>query len=107
MALSARRLRCLAGLFSARVPELRLDSVLDPRDPRGKRWPIAPLLISMLFGLVAGCNSLAQTEKFSDSLSKPIRCKFKLRRRTPDTTFSSFAIFRSQCMKKSLSWCGV
>lgn len=86
MALSGRLLRRTAGALSARLPELRLDSLPDPRDPRGQRWPLRSLVLAALFGLLCGKKSLAETEDLTDELPHPVRRKFGLRRRVPDTT---------------------
>ncbi len=50
----------MAGVLNARLPELALHQVIDPRSPRGRRWrSIGPHLRSMLVAMVTGATSLA------------------------------------------------
>ena len=75
----------MAGLLRARLPELDLDSVPDPRAREG-RWSLAQILRAALVGLMAGCRSLAETEELSESLSPAARRLVGLPRRLADTT---------------------
>lgn len=86
MALSGRPRRRLLGALSARLPELRLDLLPDPRKPRGKRWSLSSLLTASLLALLSGKKSLRETEELTEDLPLPIRRKFGIRRRVPDTT---------------------
>ena len=86
MALALRMIRRVVGLLFSRLPELQLHTVVEPRDKRGRRWPLDTLLTSLFFGLVSGCKSLLQTEQLSATISGLFRKRFKLFRRTPDTT---------------------
>jgi hypothetical protein len=80
-----RRVRRVAGLLRARLPELGLEGVPDARAREG-RWPLAQILRAALLGLMAGCRSLAETEELSESLSPAARRMVGLQRRLPDTT---------------------
>jgi hypothetical protein len=60
--------------------------VTDHRDPRGKRWKLHALLWASLLGMLTGQKSLADVERLTCDLSKPIRHRFGIRRRIPDTT---------------------
>jgi predicted transposase YbfD/YdcC len=76
----------MIGALKARLPELRLDEVEDPRDRRGKRWKIESLLTAPLVAILAGMRSLAETEALTRDLSPAARRALKLPRRVPDTT---------------------
>jgi len=83
--MEGRRLRRMAGLLRARLPELRLDGVVDPRAREG-RWAMGQILKATLIGLMAGCKNLWETEELTESLAPAMRRKLGLRRRVPDTT---------------------
>ena len=76
----------MVGMLKARLPEAQLGGVEDPRDARGKRWPLAALLTAVVTGLAVGCKSLAQTEALTAEMSPVVRRRLGLRRRIPDTT---------------------
>ena len=80
-----RRVRRVAGLLRARLPELDLEGVLDPRAREG-RWSLAQILRTTLLGLMAGCRSLAEAEALSDTLAPAMRRRLGLPRRLADTT---------------------
>jgi hypothetical protein len=80
-----RRVRRMAGLLRARLPELDLEEVPDPRAFEG-RWTLAQILRATLLGLMAGCRSLWESEQLTDSLSAPMRKMLGLPRRLADTT---------------------
>ncbi len=80
-----RRVRRLAGLLRARLPELDLERVPDPRAREG-RWSLAQILRTTLLGLLAGCRSLAEAEALSDTLAPVMRRRLGLPRRLADTT---------------------
>jgi len=86
MARDSRLNRRIAGLFASRLPELRLGEVPDPRDPRGKRWPLASFLTAVVVGIAAGCKSLQEAEELTDELSPAIAGRLGLYKRVPDTT---------------------
>lgn len=75
----------MAGLLKARLPELGLDEVPDPRAREG-RWSLAQILRAALLGLMAGCRSLAETEGLTAELATPLRRRLGLPRRLADTT---------------------
>jgi hypothetical protein len=78
-------MRRVAGLLQARLPELDLEGVPDPRAREG-RWSLAQILRATLLGLMAGCHSLAETEALTDTLASPMRRRLGLPRRLSDTT---------------------
>ena len=80
-----RRVRRMAGLLRARIPELDLEAVPDPRAREG-RWSLAQILRATLVGLLAGCRSLWETEQLTEALSPAARRLVGLPRRLADTT---------------------
>ena len=87
--MDGRMNRRMVGLLAARVPELHLERVPDPRRAHGRKWTLRSLLGAMLVGLVAGCRSLAVAESLTDEMSSAARRALGLRRRAPDTTMRS------------------
>jgi hypothetical protein len=75
----------MVGLLRARLPELDLEGVPDPRAREG-RWSLAQILRATLVGLMAGCRSLWETEQLTDVLSAGTRRLLALPRRLADTT---------------------
>jgi hypothetical protein len=75
----------MVGLLRARLPELDLEGVPDPRAREG-RWSLAQILRATLLGLMAGCRGLAEAESLSDTLAPAMRCRLGLPRRLADTT---------------------
>jgi hypothetical protein len=73
------------GLLAARLPELDLEAVADPRAREG-RWSLAQILRATLVGLMAGCRSLWEAEQLTASLSVAARRQLGLKRRLADTT---------------------
>ncbi len=80
-----RAVRRMAGLLRARLPELELEGVPDPRAREG-RWSPAQILRAALVGVLAGCRSLSETEGLTESLSTTARRMLRLPRRLADTT---------------------
>jgi len=80
-----RRLRRMVGLLRARLPELDLEAVADPRAREG-RWSLAQILRATLVGLMAGCQGLWEAEQLTASLAVPMRRQLRLPRRLADTT---------------------
>ena len=83
--MEGRRLRRMVGLLSARLPELDLDGVADPRAREG-RWSLAQILRAALVGLMAGCKGLWEAEQLTANLSLTARRQLRLKRRLADTT---------------------
>jgi len=75
----------MAGLLQARLPELDLEGVPDPRAREG-RWSLAQLLRATLVGIMAGCRSLSETEALTETLAPAMRRRLGLPRRLADTT---------------------
>ena len=86
MADTKRLSRRMAGLLKARLPDLRLEAVRDPRKARGKRWPLAVVLRMCVVGLMSRCKSLAQTESLSDEMNTSMARLLGISRRVPDTS---------------------
>ncbi len=80
-----RMVRRVAGLLRARLPELDLEGVADPRAREG-RWSLAQILRATLVGLMAGCRSLFEAERLTEALSPATRRLLGLPRRLADTT---------------------
>jgi hypothetical protein len=83
--MEGRRLRRMVGLLKARLPELDLDAVADPRAREG-RWSLAQILRATLVGLMAGCKGLWEAEQLTAGLSVAVRRQLGLGRRLADTT---------------------
>ena len=75
----------MVGLLHARLPELELDAVADPRAREG-RWSLAQILRATLVGLMAGCKSLWDSEQLTAGLSVAARRQLAVPRRLADTT---------------------
>jgi len=86
MANTKRLSRRMAGLLKARLPDLRLEAVRDPRKAKGKRWPLSVMLRMCVAGLMSRRKSLAQTESLSDEMSTGMARLLGVSRRVPDTT---------------------
>jgi hypothetical protein len=78
--------RRMVGMLKARLPEAQLSEVEDPRDCRGKRWPLAALLTAVVTGAAVGCKSLAAVEALTAEMSPAVRRRLEIRRRIADTT---------------------
>jgi len=75
----------MEGLLQARLPELDLDAVADPRAREG-RWSPAQIFRATLLGLMAGCRGLWESEQLTAGLSVAARRQIGLPRRLADTT---------------------
>jgi len=73
-------------MLKKRLAEARLDEVPDPRDRRGRRWPLGTLLRSAVAGLVSGAQGLGDVERTTAELTPAVRRQLGIRRRVPDTT---------------------
>ena len=80
-----RAVRRWAGLLRARLPELGLEEVPDPRAREG-RWSLAQILQATLLGLMAGSRSLWEAEQLTANLAPAMRRQLGLPRRLADTT---------------------
>ena len=79
--------RRLVGLVRARIPELGLGQVTDPRPrDRRRRWALVSMLRTVLIAQAAGAKSCAECEALTDELSPAGRKLLGIRRRLPDTT---------------------
>ena len=78
MVCSKTRLRRMAGVLVARLPELGLEKIGDPRRRRGRRWNLETLLTAVLLGMMAGCQSLAEVEHITSKLSVGLRRRLRL-----------------------------
>src|SRR5512138_1961990 len=83
--MEGRRLRRMVGLLNARLPELDLEAVPDPRAREG-RWSLGQILTATLVGLMAGCKGLWEVEQLTANLSVAARRQLGLKRRLADTT---------------------
>jgi len=81
-----RLMRRMAGVLKARLPDLKLERVRDPRKARGKRWALDVLLRTCVVGLACRCRNLVQTESLSSEMSFGMSRMLGLNRRLPDTT---------------------
>ena len=83
--MEGRRLRRMVGLLNARLPELDLEAVPDPRAREG-RWSLGQILTATLVGVMAGCKGLWEAEQLTENLSVASRRQLGLKRRLADTT---------------------
>jgi len=84
--------RRMAGVIKARLPDLKLDSVKDPRKARGKRWKLDVLLKTSVTAMACRCKSLAQTEDLSKEMGSGMRKLLGTNRRVPDTTLRNLMV---------------
>ncbi len=80
-----RAVRRVAGLPRARLPELDLEGVPDPRAREG-RWSLAQILRATLVGLMAECRSLWEAEHLTEGMTPAMRRRLGLPRRLAHTT---------------------
>ena len=83
---SQKTFRRIVGFLAARLRQLDLRQIEDPRSPQGKRWDLHQILGACLFGMMAGCKSLTEVERLTMKLSRPVRRVLGIPRRLPDTT---------------------
>lgn len=86
MAQEGRLTRRLCGVLKARLPEVGLAKVADPRGRRGRRWPLSTILRTVVVTMMAGAKSLLDVEKLTQEMSGAARHLIGLRRRVADTT---------------------
>jgi len=89
--MKTRSMRQFAGLLRARLPELRLSTIADPRDRRGRRWRLQSLLNMLVLGLMSGRKSLREVELLSEEMSVAMRRLMGVSRRVADTTLRELA----------------
>ena len=83
--MNGRLNRRLIGVLCARLPELMLGVLADPR-ARAARWPLQTILVAVVLGLTANCRNLRQVERLTNRLSKALRKRLEVASRLPDTT---------------------
>ncbi len=88
----SQKIRRMAGVLGARLPEIGLRQVADPRCERGIRWNLVPLLAAPLVAMAAGLKSFAEAEKLTEEMSPAMRKKLGIKRRIPDTTMRNAAV---------------
>jgi len=88
----SRKTRRMVGVIHARLPEIVLEQVADPRGAQGQRWNLVPLLTAPLVAMAAGVKSFAETEKLTEEMSPAMRKKLGIKRRIPDTTMRNTAV---------------
>ena len=81
-----RTFRRLVGALNARLPELGLACVDNPRSEYNQKWTLGSLLIAALAGCAAGCRGLGDVVSRTEMLARPIRHPLCISRRVPDTT---------------------
>ena len=77
--------RRTVGHLAARIAEIGLDSVADPRVGR-VQWKVSGVLTGCVVGMAAGCKGLAEVEELTNTLGRGARKHLRLWRRLPDTT---------------------
>jgi predicted transposase YbfD/YdcC len=86
MKFTLKDFRRIAGLFKARLPELKLERVEDRRRRQGQRWKLSTLLRAVVVGTCAGLNSLGELELLTANLAPSLRSLLGIPRRLSDTT---------------------
>lgn len=81
-----KKFRRIVGFLAARIAQLDLGAVEDPRDSQGRRWELRQVLSAVLLGLMSGCENLLELEQVTSRLSRPVRRVLGIPRRLPDTT---------------------
>lgn len=85
--MTKRTQKRLFHFFLARLPELGLRHIADPRKTRGQRWKeLGCVLRGALLALVCGKNNLREVEHFTDVVAGATKRLLQLPRRLPDTT---------------------
>lgn len=108
MSQSARFRRRILGLLRARLPELALDRVEDPRHDKGLRWQLPALLSVVLTAMVAGCRSLRDAEELTTRVTRCVgRRLLHVARRVPDTTLRTVLCALSPEQIRALLHCQI
>lgn len=84
--MTSRDRRRLFGYFFARLPDLGLGRVPDPRRKASVRHPLARMLTACLAAIVTGAKGFAGVEHLTADLSPAARRGLGLFGRIPDTT---------------------
>jgi len=94
----------MQSYLQQRQPLLRFGAVPDPRDRRGRRWPLGALLSAALCSMMLLARSLRRAEQLTDDLaSSRLLRKLGVRRRVPDSTLGdALAIVAPQSMLEQL-----
>jgi hypothetical protein len=89
--------RRILGLLRARLPDLGLEQVQDPRQDKGLRWQLPALLSVVLTAMVAGCKPLREAEQLTAQIPQKVaRRLLRIARRVPDTTLRTVLRVQSQ-----------
>jgi len=75
----------MAGYALARLPDVGLGQIADPRKGR-VLWKLEPVLTAVVLGVMAGCRGLHELEHLTELLSPAMRKRLGIKRRMPDTT---------------------
>ncbi len=86
MKLELEDLRRMAGMFNARLPDLKLEEVEDRRRRQGRRWQLSTLLRAVIVGITAGLYGLGELELLTQNLAPALRRALGIPRRLADTT---------------------
>jgi hypothetical protein len=78
--------RRTVGMLKAGLKVARPELVSDPRDDKGKKWALPPILSLLTAAVAAGKKNLAEVEDFSEELSEETRRQLKVNRRVSDST---------------------
>jgi hypothetical protein len=82
-----RRIECIQSYLEQRETLLRFDAVPNPRDHRGRRWPLGSLLTAALCTMALLAPSLRRAEQLTADLSSSrLFRRLGIRRRVPDST---------------------
>ena len=81
-----REQRRIVGFLAARLAELKLTNVPDPRQRRGKRFALDAMLRLWLAGMACGSKGLSEVEGLCRYLPGPLLRTLRLPGRVADTT---------------------
>ena len=80
-----RRVKAIQTFLSQRGDALDFSTLPDPRDARGRRWPLGALVSTAVLSLLLIAKSLRAAERISKDLAEAQR-KRGIKRRVPDST---------------------
>tara|TARA_Y100000031_G_C8211511_1_gene381195 strand:+ start:198 stop:1457 length:1260 start_codon:yes stop_codon:yes gene_type:complete len=72
------------------LKNLNIQTIKDPRHPKGKRWRLSTLVNAVIMGMASGLKSLKEVENLTENLSLPARKLLAIKKRIPDTTLRDF-----------------